>query len=235
VKRDALLGAGVRRATGSRNTERAAWGRREGREMASDSEGSYARRAAEYIEQFGSTTSAHPSDVQLISSWAASVDGPLLDAGCGPGQWTAFLEQQGHEARGVDQVPEFVEYARQAHPDVAFTLGDVDALRDPAGSYGGVLAWYSLIHHGPDTIHRPLEEFARVLRPGGKLLVGFFVGAAVEPFEHAVVTAYRWPTDALRHELDAAGFDVVETHTRSVSAPKPRPHGAVVASLRATD
>jgi SAM-dependent methyltransferase len=201
--------------------------------MALDVEESYSRRAAEYVKQLGSMASVHASDVHLVSSWAASVDGPLLDAGCGPGHWTAFLGQQGCEARGIDQVPEFVEYARQAHPDVPFALGDVDALQSPAGSYGGVLAWYSLIHHQPDSIHRPLDEFARVLRPGGRLLVGFFVGADVQPFEHAVVTAYRWSADALGNALDAAGFDVLETHTRSVSAPRPRPHGAILAQLRA--
>ncbi len=47
---------------------------------------------------------------------------------------------------------------------------------DASDSIGGVLAWYSLIHHEPSTIQRALGEFARVLRPGGGLLLGFFVG-----------------------------------------------------------
>lgn len=201
--------------------------------MVFDVEGAYSRRASEYVEQLGSMASMHPSDVQLVSSWAASVDVPLLDAGCGPGHWTAFLRRRGHEVRGVDQVPEFIEHARQAYPNAAFAVGDVDALHDPDDSYDGVLAWYSLIHHEPDAIHRPLDEFVRVLRPGGRLLVGFFVGDDVAPFGHAVVTAHRWSTDALGDVLEAAGFDVLETHTRTVSAPKPRPHGAVLAQLRA--
>ncbi|MDF2443234.1 MAG: hypothetical protein JWR01_1437, partial [Subtercola sp.] len=53
-----------------------------------------------------------------------------------------------------------------------------------------------------------VDEFARVLRPGGQLLVGFFLGADVAPFDHAIVTAYRWPADLLADELRVSGFDV---------------------------
>jgi len=40
-----------------------------------------------------------------------------------------------------------------------------------------VLSWYSTIHHEPARIDVPLAEFARVLRPGGLLALGFFDGA----------------------------------------------------------
>jgi SAM-dependent methyltransferase len=174
----------------------------------------------------------HPSDVQVVTSWAVSVDGSLLDAGCGPGHWTAHLAGQGIDVRGVDQVPAFIDHARSTYPDVPFTLGSIDALQDPADTFGGVLAWYSLIHHEPSAIRRPLDEFARVLRPGGHLLVGFFLGDALEPFEHVVVTAYRWPADLLAQELEAAGFDLIETHTRTAASGTPRPHGEILACLK---
>lgn len=76
----------------------------------------------------------------------------------------------------------------------------------------------------------PLTEFARVIRPGGGLLVGFFEGPAVEPFDHAATTAYRWPTADFERELVVAGFEVIETHTRTSSGQ--RPHGAIVARRR---
>jgi SAM-dependent methyltransferase len=195
-------------------------------------EGAYSKRAAEYTAAFGSMSAVHPSDLALVTSWASSVEGPLLDAGCGPGHWTAYLASRGSDVRGLDRVPAFIEHARAEHPTLRFTTGDIDALADPDQSYGGVLAWYSLIHHEPETIRRALDEFARVLRPGGHLLVGFFLGAAVEPFDHAVVTAHRWPAGALARELDAAGFTLVETHTRTVAAARPRPHGAITAVRR---
>lgn len=203
--------------------------------MSSDVEAAYSDRAADYVEQLGSMSSVHPSDRQLITSWAAQVAGPILDAGCGPGHWTAYLTDQGTDARGVDQVPDFIDHARVKYPHCAFELGDFNRLPDGVGSIGGILAWYSLVHHEPSTIRVALEEFARVLRLDGALLLGFFIGPLVEPFDHAVVTAYRWPPEALANELRATGFEVIETHTRTGRHPKPRPHGAILARLALAD
>jgi ubiquinone/menaquinone biosynthesis C-methylase UbiE len=90
-----------------------------------------------------------------------------------------------------------------------------------------VLAWYSLCHHTPDAIGEPLREIARVLQPGGRLLVGFFEGPVLETFDHAVVTAWRWPVAELATRLGAAGLTVLETTTRA--EPGARPHAALVA------
>lgn len=190
---------------------------------------SYAHRADEYIALLGSMESVHPSDVQLVSHWATQVAGPILDAGCGPGHWTGYLSTRGAQVSGIDQVPAFLEHARTRYPGIPFLEGSIDELPLASRSVGGVLAWYSMIHHDPDTIDRALDEFARVLTPGGTLLAGFFVGANVECFDHAVVRAWRWSPDAFAERLAAAGFEVIETHTRVVAQSKPRPHGAILA------
>ena len=187
----------------------------------------YSARAAEYIEALGVVEAMHPSDAALIASWGAQVDGPALDVGCGPGHWTAFLAQRGVDIRGVDLTPAFIAHARATYPKLRFATGSVEALDASDASLGGVLAWYSLIHHTPDAIGPALDEIARALRPGGLLLVGFFEGAVVEPFDHAVTTAYRWPVAELGERLRASGFELVETHTRT--SPKTRPHAAIVA------
>ncbi|MDT2007566.1 class I SAM-dependent methyltransferase [Rhodococcus opacus] len=188
---------------------------------------SYSARSQEYTELFGSATSAHPSDRALVSSWAETLTGPVLDAGCGPGQWTDFLAECGPAVSGIDLVPEFVERARTQYPDRTFEVGGFEALDAATESLGGVLSWYSLIHHSPQDIQTPLAEFARVIRPGGGLLVGFFEGATVGTFDHAVTTAYRWPVAELGQELVTAGFEVIETHTRTGSGY--RPHGEITA------
>ncbi|MGW6376073.1 class I SAM-dependent methyltransferase [Rhodococcus sp. NPDC055112] len=188
---------------------------------------SYSARSQEYVDLLGSVTSTHPSDRTLVSSWAATLTGPVLDAGCGPGQWTDFLAECGPAVSGIDLVPEFVERARTEYPSLSFEVGSFEELGAATGSLGGVLSWYSLIHHRPQDIQTPLGEFARVIRPGGGLLVGFFEGPAVGAFDHAVTTAYRWPVAELSQELVAAGFEVIETHTRTASGS--RPHGAITA------
>ncbi|MBF4596070.1 class I SAM-dependent methyltransferase [Curtobacterium sp. VKM Ac-2889] len=194
----------------------------------------YGARADEYAALLGSMSAVHPDDRGLVDAWAAGRSGPLVDAGCGPGHWTAHLARQGHRVTGIDAVPQFVEHARRTHgavdADLDFRVGSLDALPLADGSVDGVLAWYSVIHHDPSQIGGALAEFCRVLAPGGGLLLGFFEGAAVEAFDHAVVTAYRWPVASLAALLDEAGFDVADVHTRT--APEHRPHGAISAVRR---
>lgn len=191
----------------------------------------YERRAAEYSELIGSMAAVHPVDRQIVDTWAAAVEGPLIDAGCGPGQWTDHLAGAGLDARGVDLTPAFITRARNTYPHRRFQLGSLHDLPAGDGTVGGVLAWYSLIHHQPAQLPVALAEFRRVLRaPDGRLLIGFFAGPAVEPFDHAVTTAYRWPVDDLGECVTAAGFTVTETHVAQRRGE--RPHGVIVADLR---
>lgn len=184
----------------------------------------YARRAEEYTELLGSMASAHPSDLALIEEWARSVEGRVLDAGCGPGHWTAHLAGLGLDVRGIDLVEPFLDHARSAHPGVRFDRGSIDRIDEPDAALGGVLSWFSTIHHAPGDIGVPLAEFARVLRPGGSLVLGCFDApddTGIEAFDHAVVTAYRWSPERLRSEVERVGFEIVETQRRSGAGYRP--------------
>ncbi|SDO38979.1 Methyltransferase domain-containing protein [Microbacterium sp. ru370.1] len=190
----------------------------------------YDARADEYIAALGSMDAVHPVDRAIVNAWATGLTGPVLDAGCGPGHWTEHLADLGLDVRGVDLAPRFVEHARAAHPGIRFDVGSIDRLDAVDDSFGGILSWFSTIHHAPEAISAPLNEFARVTRPGGAVLLGFFVGPAIEPFDHAVVRAYRWPASELARRVDAAGFDVIETHTRESAGE--RAVGALIAQHR---
>lgn len=190
----------------------------------------YSARAGEYTDLLGSMSAVHPSDRQIVDSWAERVTGSVLDAGCGPGHWTNYLTQLGLDARGIDLVPSFIDHARSTYPGISFDIESIDSIEEADGSLGGVLSWFSTIHHGPDAIATPIAEFARVLRPGGQLVLGYFSGQSIEPFDHAVVRAYRWPVEELRRMVMAAGFDVLETHSRE--ARDQRPVGAIVCERR---
>ncbi|MGM7678132.1 class I SAM-dependent methyltransferase [Microbacterium sp. A94] len=190
---------------------------------------SYGARADEYTEYLGSVEAMAAEDRRVISEWAATIRGRALDAGSGPGHWTAFLRDHGVEVEGLDLVPEFVGRAAARFPDLLFRVGDLESLPVEDGSLGGILSWYSLIHTEPERVPSIIGEFARCLHPGGTLLLGFFEGPRIEPFDHAVVTAYFWPVDALKKELARAGFEILATHARTDQGS--RPHGAILARL----
>lgn len=190
----------------------------------------YAARSAEYIALFGRVDQVAEIDRHFILAWALGLQGPVLDVGCGPGQWTHLLSAAGVDAEGVDPVPEFIDSARASYPSDRYRVGRAEDLGMDDAALAGVLAWYSLIHTEPELIDVLLAEFARCVRPGGGLALGFFAGARLEPFEHAVTTAYFWPVDLLAARVEAAGFTVTRTVTRAeVSA---RPHGALLATRR---
>lgn len=188
----------------------------------------YAARATEYIELFGDIDAAAEEDRVALLAWAKSVDGPIIDVGCGPGQWTSFLHAHGVDIEGVDPVAVFIDEARRRHPEARYRLGTAEALKVDDASLGGILSWFSLIHTTPDRIADALTEFARALREGGGLAIGFFEGVELEPFDHAVVTAYRWPVDALCERIEAAGFVIGETQTRTDAGT--RPQGTILAT-----
>lgn len=187
----------------------------------------YGARATEYAEHLGRMDAVAEADRELVRSWVNTLTGPVVDVGCGPGHWTAHLHALGIDVTGIDPTPEFITHARTAYPNISFREGRAEHLDVPDESLGGVLAWYSLIHAQPTEVAAALSEFARALRPGGGLVLGFFEGPEFEPFDHAVTTAYRWPVDALSALVSEAGFTVTETHTRT--DPGSRPHGAITA------
>ncbi|MGC3956373.1 MAG: hypothetical protein QM804_19395 [Propionicimonas sp.] len=100
----------------------------------------------------------------------------------------------------------------------------------PDGSLGGVLAWYSLIHTDPERMGRRSPSSPAVLGPDGGLAIGFFAGPRLEPFDHAMITAYHWPVGLLVAKVAAAGFAV--THIESRSTRPDRTHGAILATRR---
>ena len=187
----------------------------------------YADRAAEYIDVLGSIEDAAQADRDYVLSWARSIDGPVLDVGCGPGQWTNYLLDAGIDVEGVDPVQAFIGYAGDHYPLARYRTGYANDLGVAAGSLGGVLAWFSLIHIDPAEIDESLNEFARCIRPGGSAAIGFFDGPSEEPFDHAVSTAFYWSVEALTKRLERAGFTVTDAQTRKDSGV--RRQGVIVA------
>lgn len=148
--------------------------------------------------------------------------GDAEDLGCGPGHITAYLDELGLSAFGVDASSTMIELARQAYPGLKFDVGSMSALDITDGELGGVLSRWSIIHTPPEELPAILTEFHRVLAPGGHLLLGFSANDdpshPTQVFDHSVAPAYRWWPDHLAALLRKSGLDEV---ARMVREPQP--------------
>ncbi|MBO3737936.1 class I SAM-dependent methyltransferase [Actinoplanes flavus] len=95
--------------------------------------------------------------------------GTAVDAACGTGRHSAWLAGQGHRVIGVDGSPEMLERARERVPSGEFHEAPLERLPIPDAHADIVVCSLALTHVrdlGP-----VFAEFARVLRPGGHLVV----------------------------------------------------------------
>jgi len=95
---------------------------------------------------------------------------PVLDLGCGRGEFLSLLREAEIEAKGVDVDPDMVAYAQGEGLDVQ-QIGAVEYLeRLTDGSLGGIFAAQLLEHLPASSLVRLLELGAEKLRPGGVLV-----------------------------------------------------------------
>ncbi|KRC52031.1 methyltransferase [Leifsonia sp. Root227] len=164
-------------------------------------------------------------DRAMLAAFAEHVQtaggGEVADLGCGPGRVTVHLAGLGLDAFGVDLSPAMVEVARETYPELLFEVGTMAALELPDAALAGAVAWYSIIHTPRERQHILFAEFARVVRPGGWLLLAFQVGDDVVSLRHAYghdleLDAYRQDPDRIHELLAASGFT---EHARLVREP----------------
>jgi len=190
----------------------------------------YSSMSEQYIGLFAGDWQAHEDDAALIRRHLTGVSGPVLDLGCGPGHWTAYLHSLGVDVTGIDKVPEFIAHARASHPGPDFRLGSMTELDAPEHSVAGILAWYSTIHLPQAELDRMFAETRRLLASSGMLVAGFFDSDDdVAGFDHKVITAYRWPVDVFAEHLAKAGFTEVQRLRQQFSERPDRKYAAIAA------
>jgi ubiquinone/menaquinone biosynthesis C-methylase UbiE len=97
----------------------------------------------------------------------------LLDVGCGTGAASRAAARTAASVTGVDLSPKMIAEAKDlggALENVRFEVADAERLPFDDGSFTAVLCSNSF-HHYPDPA-AAVREMARVLSPGGRLVIG---------------------------------------------------------------
>ena len=148
------------------------------------------------------------------AAWLRTDKKPVMDLGCGRGEWLGLLKDHGITGLGVDTNAVQIEEAKDAGLDVR--LGDaLQALADqPDGSLSALTA-HHLIEHLPfDAVAWITREATRVLAPGGILLFetpntrNVLVGATT--FHTDPTHLKPMPEQVMGVLLETAGFDPVD-------------------------
>lgn len=143
----------------------------------------WTRQAIEH----GLSPSASWSDHRVIELEVAELlsrlsDGDrVLDVGCANGYSTVqYATERRIDIKGVDYIPEMIAEARRRLASlptplagsVCFEEGDILSLREPSGTFDKLVVVRVLINlAGPEEQRAALRECARVLKPGGRLLL----------------------------------------------------------------
>jgi SAM-dependent methyltransferase len=205
------------------------------------------RELLESPDAFGAGVEARPiSTREVYDQWAPSYDEPgnqlleieepvvremlgglpvgvALDAACGTGRHAAYLASLGHTVIGVDSSPGMLARARVRIPQSEFHEADLHELPLDDDSVDLVVCSMALVH--VQDLDGPFGEFARVLRPGGHLVVsdqrGLFgdIGLPLVDDELGYIPVYvRLASEYLAAALPL-GFNVLRCEEPRVPSP----------------
>jgi ubiquinone/menaquinone biosynthesis C-methylase UbiE len=141
----------------------------------------------------------------------------VLDVGCGTGRLAVALAERGARVWGVDPSDEMLAEAKaDSGGQVALKRASAEALPFKDGWFERAV--FRLVIHLVDRA-RALSESARVLTPGGRIVVATFAPESLDRFwvtrvfpTVAEIDRGRFPGEGeLARELDDAGFENVRS------------------------
>lgn len=139
-------------------------------------------KAAAYERFFGVITGRVVEP--LLAAGSVGAGTRVLDVATGPGWVAAEAAERGASVVGVDVAEAMIARARSAHPGLEFRWADAHGLPFADASFDAVLGNLAVMHLSRP--ERAMAEFARVLRPGGRLALT----AWADPSQHRLAGVF---------------------------------------------
>ena len=151
-----------------------------------------------------------PLDPMILELAPTLPVGTFLDLGCGAGQNTIWLAQQGWAATGVDIAPSAIRMAEETASDMnvaaTFLVADLTEWV-PEETFDFVASTYALPPAGPGRSHA-LASATAAVKPGGTILVAEFDRTSLGDQEGWLSDLDVVDVDELASHLE--GFDIIK-------------------------
>ena len=153
----------------------------------------------------------------ILDDFLDSIETParILDVGCGPG--VPVLRRLSAEATalGFDLSREQLNLAAANVPEAVHVQGEMTSVPLRDDTCDAITAFHSLIHVPLEDHGTVIDEFARVLRPGGRVLLSEgpeeWCGTNPDWLERGVEMQWNIAgVDATRDQLRDAGFTITD-------------------------
>ncbi len=154
-------------------------------------------------------------------------EGPWLDLGCGDGTWLMLLQNGGRQGCGVDSNARAIEQCKRAGLPVEHRESLEYLRAAPSHSFAVVTAFHELERHPFPYVFESVRQAARVLKPGGFLLI-----ESTSPANLLESTARFWqdpanyrllPLETLESLLQYCGFTVASRRLLHSGGGQPLP------------
>ncbi len=183
----------------------------------------YNKAADKYRILFYNEMNEKEYDRYLLDSFSELLEpgASVCDAGCGPsGHIGKYLLDKGLKITGVDISDRCVELASEHNPEIRFIREDMVNMSFREESFDGVISYYSIINTPKEHVGRIFEEFNRILKPRGYLLVAVKEGdeeGIINDFMGVEADIYfsYFNEDEIKKYCSNGGFDLVFIETRN--------------------
>ena len=135
----------------------------------------------------------------------------ILDAGCGCGRDVRLLRERKFDVVGVDLSSGLLHEARFRLPGAYFRLMDIRQLKYPNNLFDGIICAAVINHLVEEDLFAALQNFVRVLKPGGIACITFKTGDGTE-YDHFRRFYYFYSKEKIAKIFRDFGFEIVHQY-----------------------
>lgn len=126
--------------------------------------------------------------MELVDLLSPGKTEKILDVGCGTGDLSFRIAENGAQVDGIDMSPNMIEWARKKYPSLSFKVVNLYELPQ-TNKYDAIFS-NAVLHWVTDPM-KALENFYRSLRQGGRIVAEFGGKDNVRQIRKAIHAAYQ--------------------------------------------